>query len=90
MENKLPSDLIDIATAAGFLHVHGATVRRWIGQGRIAAWKVGACWRLSQADVIAMVKPFVPTDGPRPRTTAEIEAEEREVDRVLRKAKVRQ
>ena len=84
---QLPDDLITPIEVAAIAKVSSATVRRWIIEGKLAAWRAGKHWLVSRADAVAFVVPFVPpglvaTPGERRRR-------EREVDENLRAAKIR-
>lgn len=89
MEINLPPDLISLPAAAKLIAVHGSTLRRWIASGKLAAWRVGGCYRVSRQDVLALVKPHEPVEGPRPMTMEERRAKDAETDRVLKAAGVR-
>ena len=89
MESKPPADLIGANEAAKLVKVSGDTFRRWIETGKIAAWKIGTRWRVSRADVEALLVPFNPADVQRPQTRAEIAIREAWVDATLRKAGIR-
>jgi excisionase family DNA binding protein len=59
----IPDDLITPTEAAQLLHVHLATVYRWIDQGRLPTWRVGGCVghrgrrRVRRSDVLALIRP---------------------------------
>lgn len=56
-----PADLITIAEAAEFLDVTDRTIRRYISEGRLAAFRIGNRQiRLRRADVEALLK-TIPT-----------------------------
>jgi excisionase family DNA binding protein len=88
MDTK-PNDLIKIAAAAKMLAINPATLREWIRRGKLAAWRVGARWRVSRADVEAMVSRFNPADSPAPESLTERRNRDAETDAILRAAGVR-
>lgn len=88
MNATQPNDLIDANEAARICTVKADTIRHWIHTGKLAAWRVGSRWRVSRADVRALVAPFVPPTG-RPRTRAEVAAEEAATDAALRLARIK-
>ena len=45
-----------IEQAAEYLQVHYNTIRRWIKQGIIPAFKVGRFWRIYGRDLLALNK----------------------------------
>jgi excisionase family DNA binding protein len=47
----MSDDLLSVAEVAERLSVSGATVRRWIGQGRLGAVRAGGQWRIPRADL---------------------------------------
>ena len=49
--------LVSIDTAAELLAVSPATIRSWIAQKRLTKLKVGACVRLREVEVLALIKP---------------------------------
>ena len=85
---KPPTDLITPNAAAVIAKMTASTIRKWIADGRLAAWRVESRWFVSQADVEAMVVPFVPATG-RPKTRAEVKEDEERIDRTLRTGRVR-
>lgn len=53
-----PSDLLTTAAAAELIQVHRNTLRSWITNGSLRAWRCGIrSLRVSRADVLAMLKP---------------------------------
>ena len=83
-----PDDLIAAKEAAKLLAVSIGTLRRWIAQGTLPAFRIGGRVRVSRADAQAMVQ-RVETGGERIETRREKEARDRETDRILRAAGVR-
>ena len=96
----IPADLITIAEAAKLANnTHRSTVRRWIAKGKLRAYAIaGARWRVSRADVIALIELRAPgerVDGsapapPPPASKDEPPAQQSTwVDEVLKKHRVR-
>jgi excisionase family DNA binding protein len=51
-----PGEQIGVSAAASKLGVHVSAVYRWIASGRLRAWRVVGRWRLTAADVAALVE----------------------------------
>jgi excisionase family DNA binding protein len=47
----MSDDLLSVAEVAERLSVSGATVRRWITQGRLGAVRAGGQWRVTRSDL---------------------------------------
>lgn len=85
-----PPDLISPKQAAAILHCSSANVRQMIAQCKIPAWRINHRWFVSESDVRAMVKRFVPPDGSdMPESITERRNRERETDAILRYCGVR-
>ncbi len=58
-DEQPPDDLVTIPEAAGRLRVDPSTVHRWIGRGKLRAWRRAGTRRLiSMADVLALIQPI--------------------------------
>jgi excisionase family DNA binding protein len=55
MPDKLP-DLYSIKEVAAFLKVTERTVRRWIHEGLITAYRFGRQWRITHSDFQAFAE----------------------------------
>ncbi len=53
----MATEYITPAEAAGLLKVHERTVRRWIGQGRVPAMRVGRLLRIRREDLDRIGEP---------------------------------
>ena len=53
----MSTEYLTPAEAAGLLKVHERTVRRWIGQGRIPARRIGRLLRIRREDLDALGEP---------------------------------
>lgn len=51
--------LLSIDGAAEILAVSPSTIRTWISQGRLTKLKVGACVRVREVEVLALIHPVV-------------------------------
>jgi excisionase family DNA binding protein len=87
VSKEIPSDLITLREAGKLLGVDPATVRRWTFIGKLVGYRIVGRLRVSKAELMAVVEPIPVV--PLPRTRAEVAAEEAEVDRVLREARIR-
>ncbi len=66
--DPLPEDLITPKAAAKACHVSLQSMWRWIRIGRVRAWRAGQCRLLvSQKEVLAQIRPVVPTVRIPPR-----------------------
>lgn len=84
----LPDDAISLSEAARLLGVAPCSVWRWaVRDGRLRAWRVGARWRLSRAEVLGLVRANTPR--PEVRELAEAQARTAESLRVLAEEGVR-
>lgn len=92
----IPDDLIPPGKAARLIHVHVATIYRWILEGRLPAWRLrGRCGvkggrRLSKADVLSLLEPEpLPVKG-QTRAESKVEQQARKAwtDEVLRRTGV--
>jgi excisionase family DNA binding protein len=92
LENiPFPTDPIDITQAAQMLDIHVATLHRWRLKGKINAWKVGARWKVSKAEILNYPKLFAPPakiDLPRSSTERQRKAYEDWAKRVLERARI--
>ena len=52
---SLPDDLISSTDAATLLHVATMTVRRWINEGQLPAYRIGKLYKVRKADVVAFI-----------------------------------
>lgn len=82
--NELPKDLIPATVAARLVpsprggHTHPSTIIRWILSGRIAGWRRGPWWFVSQAEVLEQLQPVAQRQPrPQPRPAAERRAQEK-------------
>jgi excisionase family DNA binding protein len=58
MSDHLPDDLVTIPVAAGRLRVDPSTVHRWIGKGKLRAWRRAGTRRLvSMREVLGLIQP---------------------------------
>ncbi len=89
MGQILPDDLLTANEAAALLKGNAGSVRRWVREGKLPGFKVGAVTRVSKKDVIAFAKRVTPPSGRMPKTMAEQEAEDAEVDKILKEARIR-
>jgi len=87
-QQTLPDDLIGTSAAAKMLAVSPKTLRGWIKDGKVPAFRIGSRMRVSRRDVLAVIQ-RVETDGPRIATRAEVEAHAKWVDDTLKAAGVR-
>ncbi len=85
----IPADLMSTADVAKLLNVKPRTIRRWIKNGTLPAFRVGAHLRVSRADAMASVSRVEPDSGLRVETRAEVQSRAAHVDAVLRKMGVR-
>lgn len=51
-------DLLSIIEAAAFVGVAPVTMRRWIRERRIPAWRIGAQIRIDKADLIKFMRVY--------------------------------
>jgi excisionase family DNA binding protein len=66
---QLPRQLITLSAAAEQLGVCTRTIRRWISEGELRAYRVGPrILRVDQADLDKLLRPL-PTLGRSPRAT---------------------
>lgn len=84
-----PSDLLTTIETAKLLGVHAHTIRRWVEDGQLPAYRLGKRIRISRADALAFLVPVEPVNRPRPMTRRERAARDAETDRVLRALKIR-
>lgn len=71
---KLPADAISTGEAARLVGASINTVRRWIEIGKLRAWYRGTWLMVSRADVLGMVREYIPVARePAPRTRQEME-----------------
>ena len=84
----LPTDLIDTQAAAQSIGVSLSTIHRWIGRGRLRAWKAVGRLRVSLAELRALLTPVPPRAGlPRPEPGAQAQrAIDRETEAILARA----
>ena len=60
MSTYTPDQLMTASQAARLLSVHISTIRRWIKQGKLPAYRVGDKGvRVRHADVVRLITPFV-------------------------------
>lgn len=88
-EQKPPSDLIPAATARKLLQCSAGTLARWIADGKLAGFKRGGRWFLSEADCHAFFRQHDPATVKRPMTSAERSFRDAWTDAILRAAGVR-
>lgn len=83
----LPDDVISLPQMAQLLGISPSSAWRWMRAGLVRAWRIGVRWRVSRAEVLALIS----CNEPRPEVAAraEREAELQETDRILREAGVR-
>ena len=58
-----PQSFLTPQEVSDFLRVSVYTVRRWIKQGELPAYKVGRGWRISETDLSAWLFDQRPTPG---------------------------
>lgn len=56
MSNTAKPDFLSIEEVATYLRVTPRTVRRWIHDGALTAYRFGRQWRLLRADVAAFAE----------------------------------
>jgi excisionase family DNA binding protein len=60
---RAPRQLVDMNTAAGMLGVTPRTLRNWIAEGRLTAYRIGdKLIRIDRAELDALIRP-IPTAG---------------------------
>jgi excisionase family DNA binding protein len=64
--STIPDDLIKPRRAAEILCVRLATIYRYRDQGKLRAWKRGAYYLFSEAEVRAMIQPVGPGPCSKP------------------------
>jgi excisionase family DNA binding protein len=86
--SPIPPDAILLSEAAELLGLAVCSVWRRLRDGSVRAWRVGnGRWRVSRAEVLALVTMNAP--APEALGRAELAARAEETDRVLRAEKVR-
>ena len=74
MSTDKDADLLTIAEAARRLKVSPLTIKRWIAQGRLPAYRVGPRHiRIKERDIEAIIRPAGPKPG---KTTTETEPQD--------------
>ena len=61
----MPSEIMDIAEAASYLHIKKGTLYRLAKAGRIPGTKIGGQWRFKRERLDAMFR--LPDNGSRPK-----------------------
>jgi excisionase family DNA binding protein len=92
MDGTLPDDLISLPEAAALLRVSRKSVTRWIARGRVRAWRVGRCYRVSRSEVSTALAERVVADAagvPIPPTRREVARERRRLHEALVRLGVR-
>jgi excisionase family DNA binding protein len=71
---ELPEDLMTTKEAARLLKTCPQTILRWILKGKLPGYRIGYRWRVSRAELLAMV---------RHQTPAEAQARQAEAKKLL-------
>lgn len=67
MAAEIPNDLISLPEAAKLVRVVRQTVLRWLISGRLRGFRAGHRWRISRADLLALVQQFGPEEARQKR-----------------------
>jgi excisionase family DNA binding protein len=63
-DTDFPRSLIRLSEAAALVGVHPQTLRRWIGQGKVAGWRLASNQiRVDRDELLALAQPIAPANS---------------------------